>query len=220
MRIYGYHADVSQTVNSVDELRLTVLWRERWALAGFEPFILSEHDAQKHPRYEQAKEVVASMPTINPKEYEEACWLRWFALSAAAPSPVSGAWLADFDAIPRLGVPLIGQLTDFIEAGGVHVFQTPCCPSLAWGFPEAIEEFCARILERKYGRRDHDGREHHSDQYALDDLMASGFVKAHDVVKLWTDKDWEKAPVVHFANAVTAGKLEPRWRGIPDILPL
>lgn len=218
MKIYSYMADVPE-LNAEDELRLEILWRRRWSDIDIEPVVLNEHIARQHPFFAEFNDVVSRLPSNNPAAYERACWLRWLALAV-----VGGGWMSDFDVMPAAGVDCWNTLTFRQKEpprSKIVVFQTPCCPALVHADERAALAFCEQAATGKFGNRPQEDKPHWSDQYALEDLVMAGvdWVEARDIVKLYTDEGWEKAPFVHFANAVMQRKnLLPRYQHIPRLL--
>lgn len=232
MKLFAYFADVPD-LNRFDELKLITLWRQYWTRAGWQPFVLNEWYAQKHPLYGKLDEFVSKLPSSNPKAYERACYIRWLALAQAG-----GGWMADYDVFPRITKdgdwvapmfsgpdPMPGCWHDITgkDMNDILVLQTPCCPAVVYCSPENAVRFCEQVIAETrsgLGLRPQGDRQHYSDQYALEDLAMRGkLVKPRDVVKIWSDKGWETAPLIHFANAVMGPKnLLPRWNHIPEML--
>ena len=58
---------------------LLFMWEESWALQGWQPVILRESDAMRHPKFAANLKDLKMLPTKNNRKYELACYLRWFA---------------------------------------------------------------------------------------------------------------------------------------------
>jgi len=217
MKLYSYYSDVP-VIGAFDSLKLIALWRQHWTAAGWEPFVLNEWHARQHPRYAEFHSKLCVLPSVNPKEYEIACYLRWLALAQ-----VGGGWMADYDVFETKapGAPPHWHELTGAELGKIQIFQTPCCPCLVWCSADNAVQFLEQASTGQYGRREINGSAHYSDQYALEDLHMARvpWIEIRDMVKLWSDKGWETAPVVHYANAVCQpqGKT-PRWQHIPGLL--
>lgn len=204
MKIHSYWANVPE-LKSDDEFRLTLLWRARWEAAGFEPVILNEFIARKHPLFAALDAEVSKRPTTNPKAYEAACHHRWLALAQ-----VGGGWMSDLDVLPN-GKATFDYELFVAEPGTFYIFQTNCCPSLVYADKEAAERFCESVIEGTPG---------HSDQYCLESLLTAkaNWVKAIDFVKQYPDPGWESAAAVHFPNTSMSPRLTPRYKEIPKLL--
>ncbi len=62
-----------------DYIDLVKLWEESWALQGWRTAVLTDEDAMKHPLYLENIDAIQNLPTLNNKNYELSCYLRWFA---------------------------------------------------------------------------------------------------------------------------------------------
>lgn len=228
MRIFTFYDDVPE-LERFSELKLITLWRERWNAKGLEPFVLNMWHAQKHPMYEDLVAAVKDLPSSNPKNYEFSCFVRWLALAQ-----VGGGYLMDYDVMPNYvqvpGVSVAGRAFQSVVDADlpakhehIRVYQTPCCPALAYAPKQYAEWLCQSFIEQPdLGDRPQANRGHYSDQYHLESLVMAkaDWVSVRDVVKLWSDIGWKEAPLIHFANAVLGpAKKLPRWRNIPELLP-
>ena len=86
-RVYTYAMDVA-----TERSKMMAVWRKSWALRGWVPTVLTERDAQKHPRYKEYRAHFRTLPTVNRRSYELACFLRWAAVAAAG-----GGYMSDYD---------------------------------------------------------------------------------------------------------------------------
>jgi hypothetical protein len=68
---------------AADYVELLEIWRQSWAIHGWRTLILTQEDAEKHPRYPEWKAAFEMLPTINPKKYEMSCYVRWVAMVQA-----------------------------------------------------------------------------------------------------------------------------------------
>lgn len=69
-------------------------WRTSWEKNGFEPVVVGPTLAKQHPAYDEILEFAKNAPTVNGREFERVCWMRWLAFSQVAP-----AVFADYDVI-------------------------------------------------------------------------------------------------------------------------
>ncbi|KAJ8041451.1 hypothetical protein HOLleu_12267 [Holothuria leucospilota] len=74
---------------------LLLEWTKAWTTAGWQPRILNETDAMRHPEYHSLKEKFESLPSLNSKRYEVSCFLRYIAMAV-----VGGGWMSDYDLFP------------------------------------------------------------------------------------------------------------------------
>lgn len=71
-----YEPRQEETDYSADILRL---WSNMWQHHGWNVVVLNESMARTHFMYQDFKEAVARLPTINSKSYEMNCYMRWLA---------------------------------------------------------------------------------------------------------------------------------------------
>jgi hypothetical protein len=58
------------------------IWNHSWSKQGWKTRILTEKDAEMHPDYKSIKRELQKLPSVNPQEYELACYIRWVAAVA------------------------------------------------------------------------------------------------------------------------------------------
>ncbi len=221
-KIYSYYANCPG-LDMEDELRLSMLWRSRWQAIGFEPIILNEWIAVRHPYFAEFDAAISKLPTINPAAYERSCFLRHLGLAQ-----VGGGWMADLDLYPNpryLGglEPIENVLKSFESQEKIQILQTPCCPCLTYASQAGAMAICQAIVESglRLGNRPQSGKDHVSDMYILEGLLdaKTGWLQARDIVRQYGDPTWKEAPFVHCSNgSMTPRKLTPRWQHIPAIL--
>lgn len=216
MKIFTYYDPVGQ-IGMYDERMLIAVWYDKWKEAGFDPFVLNEWWAQQHQYYKDYCHAVESFPSINPPGYDRACFLRWLAVAQAIEDmdkTVGGGIMVDYDTMPYCKAYDIQQ---FIDTSNLTLFQKHV-PSVVAGSTDQLVLQCMRFADYKVEPDDiHDGVGHVSDMTILgkqSQREPTSFT-ALDVCKLYSDKGWETAPVVHFANQVMipAGHA-PRWKHI------
>jgi hypothetical protein len=214
MKIFTYYSHV-EGLNPEDELKLILLWRRHWTAYGFEPVVLGEHHAAKHPRYAEFLVRIAKLPSINPGAYDRACYLRW--LAAAHAMPNVGGLLSDYDTFlyDRAWKP--GR----VARGKVITLMQGHVPSLAWGRPEAFDQVAEGIIHYDLDpKRDvQDGAPHISDML----MFAHGAIpfESRNIIKNYNEDGWQDAQLVHFStSSMTPAKLLPRWKHVPTLRPV
>src|SRR5574343_993366 len=117
MKVFTYFNPVPEMDVSTEH-KLIVLWQHAWRMSGYEPVILTHLHADAHPQWAEVDELVRSFPTVNPVDYELACWHRWLALAQ-----VGGGLMVDYDVIPRaVDADMLCSIPDdvaVLDAGGV-----------------------------------------------------------------------------------------------------
>lgn len=180
------------------ELRLLILWQQHLADLGYTPVVLNQSHAQANPRYAAYLAKVDTFHSVNPRDYERACWLRH-----AAMEQVGGGVLCDYDVFPsRLeAIPVSDKLSIF-ESG---------VPSLISGTSKAFGGFCD-FLQAMDGHTD----SHWSDMLAVREFPGMTLDKR---CVQFTDTDWMAANFTHFSHSSTE-KHRPRHKHILPLLAL
>lgn len=210
MRVYCYHSHVP-LLSIEDETRLIMLWKAAWSKAGFEPIVLNEFIARKNPLFEhlQGRLLRGELPSVNPKNYDEACFFRYIAMAE-----VGGGIMSDYDVIPYGWTYAGSKMTRMLRTyqGG--------CPSLVTGAKQAYLAAVKAFLEYQVGPDDrYQGKPHISDMY----ILQKGLIPHTPIneVKDYGENGWEKATAVHYnTSSLTKNKLLPRWKHIPTLRPI
>eukprot|EP00898_Chlorokybus_atmophyticus_P006941 jgi/Chlat1/7248/Chrsp58S00540 len=174
-RVYTYVEDVPSRKSQHDFKQqarlLTAAWKASWEAQGWRAQILTHADAAKHPKYAEWRKALSQLPTVNNKQYELACFMRWIAMAS-----IGGGLMADFDVLnvglkpmPGCQLPNNGNLT-------THQNKVPCLVSgSASEYERMVASFAGINLEQEPAKtsfirtRKHDGTPvmHVSDQDAL-----------------------------------------------------
>ena len=169
MTIHTYH----EPLPGVDRTEILELWAESWRRAGWEPVVHTRAEAAKHPKAGVYDRLIAKLPTVNPRDYEEACWRRW--LVAAQ---VGGYWcdddLVNCRVTPDLVRPQDGTGMMFTAW---HEGEMPNT-GLLHGTPALFENsFLHRIWRGSVPQVEEGGRPHTSDMFLWQSLWRLGAVQ-------------------------------------------
>lgn len=93
MNIYTFFEPIGLPEKIEQEKKIIEIWKKSWKYYGWNPIILSLEDAKKNNKFEIFKTKCESFPTVNDKEYELLCFLRWLAFAEY------GGWICDYDMI-------------------------------------------------------------------------------------------------------------------------
>lgn len=194
-------------LNLEDEYKLLLLWRNRWARAGFEPIVLNEYIARKHPLWAEFEQRINLLPSINPPPYERGCYVRWLAVAQAG-----GGIMVDFDCMPygKYDWPTT-MPTNLVSLQGYT-------PSVVYGNASAFEKVCRAFMGYEVGVQDmeHTMRPHVSDMLIL--LRGNVPYQQRHVVKMFGEDGWEEAPFVHYSSSsMSTAKKLPRYKWIPEL---
>lgn len=158
--------------------RTLQVWLRNWYAHGYHPIVLTPADALIHPNYTRLRGIFAGFPTVNPPEYELACYLRWLAFREQG----AGVFM-DYDivALGPMDVPLH-------EVHGLHSWR-PLAPMLTVASSEGIDRQIALMAAHGEPLAIIDGRPHTSDML----IMRSNL---HLYTHLWDE--WP--PVAHVSS--------------------
>ena len=134
--IYTYFDDIPQWTHEdrLENARQLQEWRRAWEKAGWEPRVISLRDIDRE-KYD-VDSAIQSIPLGSNKEYDRACYLRYFAMAS-----VGGGWMSDYDLIP------IGLKPSAIPNGGRFTVHEYAVPSLVSGSQEEWEHMAYVLTE-------------------------------------------------------------------------
>ena len=93
--VHTYFDDIPQWTHNdrMESARQLQEWRRAWERAGWQPRVISSRDIDRE-KYD-VDSAVQGIPLGSNKEYDRACYLRYFAMAS-----VGGGWMSDYDLIP------------------------------------------------------------------------------------------------------------------------
>lgn len=204
-KVFTYYSGTGQ--NPYDDWQLLRLWQLNWAHFGFEPVILNEYIARKHPKYDKFNDRIKSYPTINPVDYERACYIRWLAFAQ-----VNGGVCCDWDLFVYEKPETLNYQTPpkVLQSYQEHV------PSLVWGSRYAFEAIIDGIMDYEVGVQDTAdfNKPHVSDMYMF--YHQSLPYKSKKLVKNFGESGWDTSPFIHFSSGSMKGHL-PKHKHIQQL---
>jgi hypothetical protein len=181
-KVHTYYRPCDDPDALAEQKRILAIWERSWRAAGFEPVILTEAHAKEHPKFEEYRAAFEAKPTINPKAYEMACWLRWVAMAQI------GGTLLDYDVLPFGFLP--SQEARVNSTLPLMLCASVPCAVMGYKsqYESAIDAFvtCAPTHEQ--------GQPHLSDMHAAQQL---GF-RSVDICREYGTAGWKEAKLVHF----------------------
>jgi hypothetical protein len=204
--VYTYYRQIKGR-DQLEQEWLLSQWAGRWIKAGWIPKVIGPNEASSHPFFNDFMALVSTLPTVNMREYEEACWLRWLAMVQ-----VGGGLMTDYDVFnyglsPQEIEPPSGELPCILAD------HNPC-PCAVLGTAQQYANMVNVIMTRaKASIGTERGQPHLSDQ---------SFVQKH--ASLFTTRDIcfqhgrsgsDLAKLVHYSHSSCQGR--PRKDVIPPI---
>lgn len=202
MRVYTYHEPVEEMQ---DQTGLIDLWKRSWEQHGWTPTILGEVHAAAHPEFEKYLEAVSRHPTVNPKNYELACYKRWLAMEQ-----VGGGWMVDYDVINYGFKPVNHDDRLTLHSGN-------WCPCVSSGNKSAYKSAVVAFQTFEGPWEMYPGTPHTSDQDILKNRPHLFDIQASCLC--YCEPGWEKMKLVHYSNGHMANH-QPRHLHIPKLRAL
>lgn len=220
--VFTYYTPIhimSDNWRPADQQKLISVWRRSWAARGWNPIVLGEDDAKRHPQYEELRAKFWSLPTPYGHDFEGPCFMRWAAMSA-----VGGGMLTDYDCINYTFAPRE------VDPNRMLVFENPDCPYTHMGVVQGRKEHWEEMVQRmaNWVPDQRDLNPAHNMFHCAD---AAFLVQCLDT-KLREKPEWlERAPghtvfpnisgdIVHYGYEMKAAGYWPKADHIEKIRPL
>lgn len=191
--VFTYFRPCVDVAALAEQRRILAIWEKNWRDAGWEPIILTETHARKHPEFERYRKAFEAMPTVSPKDYEMACWLRWMAMAV-----IGGGFMIDYDVLSNGyegGHWMLkgdGKLPLIMSANN----PVPCA---VIGTREQYQNAIDAFLTCSIGTEQ--GKPHLSDMLAVQALK----FPAVDICREFGKPGWKEAKLIHFSHASVRG---------------
>lgn len=198
MKVYSFYEEIG-----LKDTDLINHWIQSWKHCGWTPIVLSYKDILKNEQYIDLIKKIKSLPTVNNRKYEEACFVRWLALKQ-----VGGGILSDYDAINYNMTP-----QDFVahtELDALGDRDWGCVHACNKGLDEFIDEIL--VNGQNYIRT----HRRSGKPFVSDMVVSRGYNKInrrpdirHAVADRFESKEIEFKPpfIVHYSN---------QWRKMYD----
>lgn len=150
------------------------LWSESWKRHGWIPVVHGISQASIHPNARVFNAITYEFPTVNPANYERACWRRW--LVAAQ----TGGFWCDADLVNTGFKPrhALGEAAGKAPFMAWHEGDTPNC-GLIGGPAAAFQSiFVGRVLAGMVPLTKENGRDHTSDMFLWQALHREGMFRS------------------------------------------
>ena len=195
--VFAYHEDFDGNLTADHQLMIDH-WRRSWAKQGWNPVVLGVEDAKRNPMFREFDEKCQKLPTVNPIEYELACYRRWMAVAAAG-----GGFMSDYDVINYGFKPRQPESNLVIYESDTHCNSV--VPSVvggtAYGFLQACMAFSLpdpNLITSTEG-----GRSHTSDMIVMQIFDQRQIYNISPTVTQYGHKGWETSQLVHYSHHTT-----------------
>ena len=196
--VYTYYGHVNED-HEKSSTPMLEHWRRSWSAQGWNPVVLNIHHAQSHPLYDSYMQRIAEIPTVNPKAYEQACYLRWLAVAQAG-----GGFMSDYDVV-NYSWPARAQEAPMLIYE-VHPDDECITPSVVGGTQAGFQNVCLAMCTAPLADlgQQINGQHHVSDMLILQHYAATGLYAATRTVRQYGEDGWMHAPLVHYSHGSTA----------------
>jgi hypothetical protein len=183
--IFTYH----ENIPTWDHAQLVSVWRRSWQDKGWRAIVVGREAAKQHPLFGAFVKRTRTFPTVNDRQYEEACYVRWLAFAVMIKITDGRALMSDYD-VMNLNFHednLSHKIHD-----DVICHETTRVPCLIEATQHGANEIVNFILNREPGP----DCGHYSDMYAFKESTwpISNFCLEHG------DPRWQEALAVHVAS--------------------
>jgi len=193
MRVVSYYEWLDEATSAEDE-PLSYLWAASWEEYGWKTEIACPHEAESHPLFPALLQHVETLPTVNDKKYELACYKRWCAWAFYAP-----ALFVDYDVIN------FGFTPDQLNHHDGPCFFSVQGHLPMWADRPSVESMLAAMLHWSGASCHYGGRPHTSDMMILAALYR-GVAESMPVTVNYGNSGWDNAKLVHFYGPRCKGR--------------
>lgn len=200
MKVYTFYMECLDGADAFEAMH--PLWEESWKAHGWEPVLLMYSDVRirrqiiLHPLFDLFRTHPAFTKTLNPPDYELACFLRWLVMAELPTTDV--VMMADYDVMNYGYFPsmLALELNDrYLTLLNEH------SPSVVAGTPKQfghMAQFFAKCAALNYGARQNSV----SDQNYIAHNWPYPYAKQR-MVRESGEPSSLTAPMVHYSTAWT-----------------
>lgn len=205
MKVFTYYHDVT---DALFPSKLIDYWSASWKHNGFEPVLLQEVDARKHPWFSTYEKTVMTFPTVNAPWYERHCWIRWLAFELAGAGVFSDYDVFNFTL----------KSTDLLEVPGFLALDRSISP-LFVSSVDGIRAVISMVPGALMSAITIDGKLHVSDMHLLANRFSVGMIQLVKMSVNVGDDKQDVSPCVHFANSHLAKELQfgNRWKAAEEL---
>ena len=188
MNIYTYYQSLHPHEQS-ENMWLLDIWKKSWSCHGWNPVVLTLDDAKSHPLYESFYKECYKFPTVNSKEYEMACYVRWLAMTSRT------GWMTDYDVI-NYGFEPVNYNDDVVSLTGAMGGSTIYAPQTYY------EHIVNVIMSYKFNENVNvitlcDKQHIHVSDMTIMNLCLSP-TKVIPIEKYYGSTGYDSSPLVHY----------------------
>jgi hypothetical protein len=225
MNAYTYYMPVPGLWPADTQLALIEVWKRSWAKQGWNPIVMDETWAMRHPRYKEFKQKFWSLPSEYGHDFEGACFLRYAAMATTE----AGGMLLDYDVINYAFAPVApdpGEMRLYCDLSiqkGIHAGAMLAPTSLYEGLCQLFVEWTPDQRDWNPNKKPAPG--HHCSDLSYFMQMVYGQRPRPDWFKMgpgcaeYPEPSWRTSPMVHYGYHMMKDGYWPKYAHIEKIRP-
>lgn len=223
MNVYTYYMPVPGLWSEDSQRKLIDVWARSWKKQGWNPVVMDESYASRHPRFREFKQKFWTLPTEYGHDYEGACFMRY-----AAMSTVGGGMMVDYDVINYYFPPCEPDPKRMLFYSDQSQGQTESTGATLAPY-ELYEGICQMFMEWIPDKRDWNPNAkppqfHCSDLTFVNQCFNGSRLKPDWMQKLpgcavFPEPTWKTSPMVHYCYSMHAAGYWPKHEHIEKIRP-
>jgi len=225
MNAYTYYMPVAGLWPADTQLALIEVWKRSWKKQGWNPIVMDETWAMRHPRYAEFKRKFWELPTEYGHEYEGACFMRYAAMATIP----EGGLLLDYDVInysfaPTPADPKEMRLyCDLSDKQAIHAGTMLAPASLYEGLCQLFMEWVPGPMDWNPNMKPHPA--HHCSDLSYFMQMVHGtrprpaWFTVVPGCAVYPESSWRTSPMVHYGFHMHADGYWPKYAHIEKIRP-
>ena len=182
--IMTYH-DLDPDVNQQAQNQLIDMWKKTWTRFGYNPVVLTEWDASKHPDYKDIKSKLSKFKIDSNKKSTLAKFYRWLAIDYSG-----GGFYTEYDIFPNS----MFTSDDLPKDEAVNLLQDNDVTAVV------ADRAGLKFLIDTIRDYDYDTAKNlPSDKDIILKDKTAFFLRQHKIVSLWSTPRWAEGKLVHFS---------------------
>lgn len=179
---------------------LVELVRSDWRSMGWEDYeVIGKGWATAHPRYDEVLSHIRTLPTVNNRDYEDACYLRYLALEQFCKEHGPVLFL-DSDVVNNgAGQQLFKWPMEMVSHTGMVYLNSIACAFACVIDSNGASKVVDAIMKASGGLDEINGRPHTSDMYITRSMGFPSFPLCVDA----DDPAWGYSPLIHCSTRST-----------------
>ena len=194
MKVYAFYDSLGDFPCRDNYDELIEIWKKSWKYFGWDPVILTLKDVKQHKSYEKLLKICEKRPTVNRRDFENLCYLRWLSMEN-----ISG-WYCDVDMI-NYGFEPTSFGDDVVTTNDSPVIHASCFYMPNQKYKQLIDEIVNyNITDEDYFLVNGEKKPHLSDMIIMSKTKIK-VDKCLSIFKEYKNQDnWKNGLIIHYTN--------------------